>query len=417
MALPTRELVILGAGTAGTMMAWTLPRTLPDGWRVTVIDPDPQHIYQPGLLFIPFGWYAPGEIVKTRRSTLPPGVRWIEQGVDRVDSDAKTVVLKNGEALSWDLLIVSTGCRTVPEALEGLTTEGVWNQSAFDFYTLEGAVGLRDKLRSFKGGRIVVNPAEMPIKCPVAPLEMAFLLEAWATEQGIRDDVDISFVTPLDGAFTKPVAAATLGNLLAQRGINVVADFAASEVQGGPEGGSLKGWDGRSVDFDLLVSTPPHRGSSLFDNSGLADELAYVRVDKRTLQSVVHDDVFALGDATDCPTSKAGSVAHFQAESLLENLERHIGGRAVQPTFDGHANCFVETGHDKAILLDFNYDTQPLPGDFPLAGAGPFKLLGESRMNHWGKLAFRWVYWNLLLPGKGMPIDARMLMAGKRGAA
>jgi len=417
MAQPTRELIILGAGTAGTMMAWTLPRALPDNWRVTVIDPDPQHIYQPGLLFVPFGIYAPGEIVKPRRATLPPGVRWIEQGVQRVDSDAKLVVLDGGESLSWDVLIAATGCRTVPKALDGLSEPGVWNRSAFDFYTLQGAVGLRDRLRSFGGGRIVVNPAEMPIKCPVAPMEMAFLLEAWATEQGIRDDVEIQFVTPLDGAFTKPVASATLGDLLASRNIEVVADFAASKVEGDAQGGSLLGWDGRKADFDILVETPPHRGSTLFDDSPLADELAYVRVDKNTLQSVVHEDVFALGDATDCPTSKAGSVAHFQAEALLENLVRHVSGRPVLPSFDGHANCFVETGHDKAILLDFNYKTQPLPGQFPLAGVGPFTLLGESRVNHYGKLAFRWVYWNLLLPGKGMPIDARMLMAGKRGAA
>jgi sulfide:quinone oxidoreductase len=348
------------------------------------------------------------------RHVLPGrNVRWIEHAVTGVDHEGKSITLAGGEELSYDVLIIATGTRTVPEALDGLTDASVWKRKAFDFYTMEGAIGLRDKLRSFSGGRVVVNFAEMPIKCPVAPMEMAFLLEAWCTEQGIRDDVELQFVTPLDGAFTKPVAAATIGSLLDSRGIEVVPDFAAQKV----DGDALVAWDGRRMDFDILIETPPHRGSQLFDGHALADELAFIRVDKHTLQSVVHDDVFALGDATDCPTSKAGSVAHFQGEALLDNIVRHISGRPVQPTFDGHANCFVETGHEKALLLDFNYTTQPLPGQFPMAGMGPFTLLGETRINHYGKLAFRWIYWNLLLNGRGMPVDARMLMAGKRGAA
>lgn len=416
MALPTRELVILGAGTAGTMMAWLLLPRLPAGWRITVVDPSTTHLYQPGLLFLPFDIYTPQGIVRDRKRTLPPEVTWVTAAMKAVDETAKTVTLDDGNVLKYDVLISATGCRTVPESLPGLS-EGGWGTSAFDFYTLEGSVGLRDRLRRFDGGRVVVNPVEMPIKCPVAPLEMVFLLDAHFTNLGIRDDVQLTYVTPLDGAFTKPVAAAHLATLLAARNIDVVTDFACGEVQGSATGGRIVSHDDRTVDYDVLVSTPPHRGADALDNSELTDELAYVRVDRHTLQSVVHEDVFALGDGTDCPTSKAGSVAHFQAEVLVENVLRHIHGQPVRPDFDGHANCFIETGHDKAILLDFSYDVEPLPGDFPLPGIGPFRLLGESHVNHWGKLAFRWVYWNLLLPGKGLPLDHRMLMAGKRGAA
>ncbi len=414
--MSSRNLVILGAGTAGTLMSWQLSRKLPVNWTVTVIDPDPVHIYQPGLLFVPFGTYHPDDIVRPRGKSLPPNVAWVQAGVRTVDSDAKTVTLEDDTVIAWDLLIIATGSRIVPEELDGLTGE-TWRNSAFDFYTLDGAVALRDRMASFKGGRIVVNPAEMPIKCPVAPMEFAFLADAWARETGIRNDVEVTFVTPLDGAFTKPVASRTLGDFLASRNINVVTDFNASEVQGDAATGSLHSHDGRSVDFDLLVSIPPHRGAAFLDNNALTDESAWVRVNKHTLQSVVHDDVFAIGDATDCPTSKAGSVAHFQAEVLIENILRHINGHSPLPGFDGHANCFIETGHQKAMLLDFNYTTEPLPGEFPLPNAGPFTLLGESHINHWGKLAFRWIYWNLLLPGKGMPLDHRMLMLGKRGAA
>jgi sulfide:quinone oxidoreductase len=126
--------------------------------------------------------------------------------------------------------------------------------------------------------------------------------------------------------------------------------------------------------------------------------------------------VFVLGDATDLPSSKAGAVAHFQADVLTDNILRAIGGRPLAPDFDGHANCFIETGHGKAMLIDFNYTTEPLPGKFPLPGIGPFTLLGESEVNHWGKLAFKWIYWNLLLAGRELPLEHRMTMAGKQVA-
>ena len=415
-AARTRELVILGAGTAGTLLAAHLAPQLPPGWRLTLIDPDPVHVYQPGLLFVPFEVYTPEGITRPRHATLPAGVRWIQAPVAAVSTEPKRLRLAAGEELPWDVLVVATGTRTLPEALDGLTGDG-WRSSAHDFYTLDGAVALRDALRGFRGGRVVINPVEMPIKCPVAPLEMAFLLEAAFTRAGMRDDVELRYVTPLDGAFTKPVAAARLGGLLKARGIEVVPEFAAGEVVAGPEGGELRSHDDRAVPFELLISTPPHRGAALWTDHPLADDSGFLRTHRNTLQSLVHEDVFALGDATDLPTSKAGSVAHFQGEVLVGNLLRHLRGQALRPDFDGHANCFVETGHDKAILLDFNYDTQPLPGEFPLPGVGPFTLLGESRINHMGKMAFQWVYWNLLLTGKGVPMDPRMLRAGKHEVA
>ena len=175
----------------------------------------------------------------------------------------------------------------------------------------------------------------------------------------------------------------------------------------------LEGYDGRTVDYDLLVSIPLHAGAEVIADSGLGDDSGFVPTDRHTLRSQQWPDVFVLGDATDLPSSKAGSVAHFQAEVLTQNVLRHVEDRELLPDFDGHANCFVETGYGKAILIDFNYDTEPLPGNFPLPGFGPFRLLGESHTNHWGKLGFRWVYWNLLLKGRELPIDHRMVMAGK----
>lgn len=403
-----KQLVILGAGCAGTMMVNRLSRRLSKDWKITIIDRDRVHLYQPGLLLLPFGQYSPEELVRDRKLFLPTGVELRTEAVERIDPKAKTLSFAGGGSLQYDLLIVATGTRTAPELVEGLTGKG-WMKSAFDFYTLDGAVGLGRALENLRSGRIVINITDMPIKCPVAPLELAFLMDAFFEKRGLREKVELVYATPLDGAFTKPRASAMLGHLLDKKNILVEADFAIERVDGE---GAIHSYDGRALDYDLLVNVPPHQGDELLIRSGLGDDAGFVPTED-TLRSKEHENIFVLGDATDLPASKAGSVAHFQSEVLTENIIDAIEGRAPSTVFDGHSNCFIETGHDKAMLIDFNYTTEPLPGKFPLPGIGPFSLLSESHVNHWGKLAFKWVYWNQLLPGKELPLDHRMTMAGK----
>jgi len=408
-----KRIVILGAGTAGTLMANRLARILSSGWQIVLVDRDDVHLYQPGLLFLPFGAYRDDELTRPRTRLVDPRVVLRLVDVDRVAPDQKRVLLHGGEAIAYDFLVLATGSRILPEAMPGLTGAG-WRHSAFDFYTLDGARALRGALDGFRGGRLVLNVAEMPIKCPVAPLEFLFLADAYFTERGIRDKVELVYATPLEGAFTKPVASRLLGDMLSRRGIQVVGDFSASEVDEVQR--RLKAYDGRELDYDLLVTIPLHAGSDLIARSGLGDAGGWIPTDRHTLAVTGAPGAFALGDATDLPSSKAGAVAHFQGDVLTENLLAAIDERPAQASFDGHTNCFIETGHGKAMLIDFNYDTEPLPGKFPLPGIGPFSLLEESAVNHWGKLAFRWTYWNVLLAGKDLPLDHRMLMAGKRAA-
>ena len=155
-------------------------------------------------------------------------------------------------------------------------------------------------------------------------------------------------------------------------------------------------------------------GSDMIERSGLGDDMNYVPTDKHTLQSKQFENIFVIGDAANIPTSKAGSVAHFAAEILMENLLAAMEGRALPAKFDGHANCYIETGYGKGALIDFNYETEPLPGTFPLPGIGPFGLLKNTKMNHYGKILFRWIYWHILLKGRELPIEADMTMAGKK---
>ena len=410
----SKQLVILGAGTAGTMIANKIVGDLPDDWNLVLVDPAPEHLYQPGLLFLPFGARDEAKMVRSRRRTLRPDVTWLGDRVEAVDTDKKEVVLKDQGAMGYDLLVVATGSEIQPTETEGMLGPH-WHESVFDFYTLQGAVALRDALAGFDGGRLVLNVVEMPIKCPVAPLEFLFLADAYFTQRGIRDQVELVYATPLDGAFTKPVASKFLGRLLDEKGIRVESEFSAGSVDG--EGRILSSWDERAVPYDLLVTVPTHMGADFLGSSGLGDELNFVPTEPHSLRAMGHDDVFVLGDATNLPSSKAGSVAHFQADVVTENILRTIADKEPVEGFDGHSNCFVETGYGKALLIDFNYDIEPLPGTFPLPYVGPMTLLKESRRNHWGKLAFRWVYWNALLPGRQLPVSNRMSMLGKKPAA
>jgi sulfide:quinone oxidoreductase len=415
-----RQLVILGAGTAGTVMANRLARALrreiaAGTTSITIVDQDPAHIYQPGLLFIPFGVYRPEQAVRHRAAQIARAVRYVQSAIERIDPDTDTVTLANGEVLSYDLCIVATGARIAPEETDGLTGRG-WYRTMFDFYTLEGAERLARALRAFDGGRLVLNVVEMPIKCPVAPLEFVFLADWYFTQRGIRDKVSITYATPLDGAFTKPASARALAHLLRQKGIALETEFNAGRVDG--EAGELVSWDERVVPFDLLVSIPLHKGAAFLEQApGLTNDTGFVLTDPRTLQAKRKPNLFAIGDATDVPASKAGSVAHFQSEVLTENVLHYLAGEPLTAAFDGHANCFIETGFQKALLIDFNYQTEPLPGHFPFSW-GPMSLLRESRINHLGKLAFRHVYWNALLPGYDFPgIPAQMTMSGKEPIA
>jgi sulfide:quinone oxidoreductase len=379
---------------------------------VTIVDQDPVHLYQPGLLFIPFGVYSSKQVVRDRRAQIAKGVRYIQSAIEQLDPATDTVRLANGEVLSYDLCIIATGTRIAPEETEGMLGSA-WHKTVFDFYTLEGAERLAHALRNFHGGHLVLNVVEMPIKCPVAPLEFAFLADWHFRQRGIRGQVDITYATPLDGAFTKPASARSLAHLLKDKGITLETEFNTGRVDG--EAGELVSWDERTLKFDLLVTIPVHKGAEFIERTPeLGNEMGFVRTDPRTLQSKLKPNLFALGDATDVPASKAGSVVHFQSEVLEDNVARFLDGRPLEPGFDGHANCFIETGHNRALLIDFNYETEPLEGNFPFAW-GPMPLLKESRLNHLGKLAFRHVYWNALLPGYDFPgIPAQMKREGKR---
>ncbi len=406
-----KKIVILGAGTAGTMVANHLNKVMDrNQWDITVVDQDPAHYYQAGYIFVPFGLANEKRLVKPKSKYIPDSVKMIQSSIELIDAANNKVQLANKSVLEYDYLIIATGADIHPEETPGLA-EHEWGKSIHSFYTLQSSVDLRQAIRDFQGGRIVVNVVENPIKCPVAPMEFLMLADAYFTKKGMRDRVELIYATPLSGAFTKPIAAKRIGDILDHKNIIVEPDFYIERAD--PDAKKIVSYDEREIPYDLLVSVPLNMGAAVIGKSGLGDELNFSPVNPHTFLSDKYENIFVLGDASNAPTSKAGSVAHYAVDLFSENFKHYTEGKALEETFDGHTNCFIESGYGKGVLLDFNYEQEPLPGRFPIPGIGPFSLLQESFINHWGKLSFEWMYWNILMRGLKLPLAPTMTMAGK----
>lgn len=408
------NVLVLGDGIGGIVTANLLRKRAQRSklsLNLKLVGNSPLHTYQPGLLFLPFqkpGYRKLPDIQKTTARFIAPGIEYIQDTVRAIDTVHRTVITDR-QSLDYDWLVLALGCRTLVEAIAGLPEQ--WGKTAHGFYTPDSAMRLARALDGFKGGDLLIDVAETPIKCPVAPLEFACLADEYLTRRGLRHKTEITLVTPLNGAFTKPVCNEVLTHILLEKGIRVVSNaYLASVTEN-----SMRCPDGQELGFDLMVVIPPHEGSDLIEAADLGDGLGFGRADKHTLKSTVAERIFLVGDNAGIPGSKAGSVAHFQAEAVVHNILREIAGKAAEPCADGHTNCFIETGHGKAVLIDFNHAVQPVPGKFPLPYLGPMDLLKETRLNHLGKLAFKHIYWNMLLPARPLPlVGSQMSMAGKR---
>lgn len=410
-----KTFLILGAGTGGTMMANKLVKRLdPKEWKIILVDKDETHYYQPGFLFLPFEYYKPEEVYQPKKKFVPSGVEFILSDVELIEPEANKVTLaKDKKVIHYDQLLIATGTDIHPEEVDGML-DG-WRQNIFDYFTFDGAMALREFLKNFKGGRVVLNIKEMPIKCPVAPLEFVYLADYFFTQKGMRNKVDLIFTTPLSGPFTKPVSNKLLGDVMTKKGIHTEAEFDVMEVDAAKN--IIRGYDGRELEYDLLVSIPTNMGSDVIKRSGMGDDLYFVPTNKDTLRSEKYENIWVIGDAANIPASKAGSVVHYAAETLIENILDALEGRPLSHKYDGHSTCHILSGFNKSLLIDFSYDTEPLTGLYPFPVIGPFPLLKESWFNYIGKLSFKWIYWNIMLPGIPFPLPPEYSIAGKKQVA
>jgi len=404
----SKKIVVLGAGTGGTIISNNLRRHLPEEWEITVIDRDDKHIYQPGMLFVPFDLQKSSTLTRSRKKYILPGINFVIDEITHIDPEKREVKTRN-HSFSYDFLVISTGCKIVPEENDGLID--AWGKNAFTFYSIEGADLLRKRLKEFDGGKLVLNIAELPFKCPVAPIEFVFMADWYFKKKGIRNKVEIELVTPLTGAFTKPKASAVFGESAREKNIKITPKFELNEVNGKEK--YIESIQGDKIPYDMLVIIPTTTGDEVISKSGIDDGIGYVPTNLNTLQALKHERIYVIGDATNVPTSKAGSVAHYEADVVVFNIMSEIHGTKPEEIFDGHSTCFIVYSKGTSSLIDFNYKIEPLPGKFPLPHMGPFSLLQETKANWYGKLGFEWLYWNVLLAGKHLGMPPTLVMAGK----
>ncbi len=377
------DIVVLGGGVGGALTANLLAKRLePHQARIRVVDPTGLHVYQPGYLYVALDQANAGWLSRDLRSLLRDDVEILIDRAVEIDPTAQAVRLERDGPIRFDHLVVATGSHLDRAAVPGLA------QATHDFYSLTGAERLREALRTFRGGDLVIGVAGMPYKCPPAPVEFALMVDEYVRKRGVRDRTTIKFLSPLNRAFTIESASKMVQPIFEERGIELHTFVNVETVD--PDKRQLTSLEGETFDFDLAVLVPPHRGAQVLIDSGLGERGGWLPVDTATLQVTGHDSIFAIGDATNLPISKSGSTAHFEAPAVVEQIVAAVEGRAPHPVksrYGGKVTCFLETGGGKATVLIFDYENPPRPPR-------------PSRLWHAAKWLFNRFYWFTVPKGR-----------------
>jgi sulfide:quinone oxidoreductase len=373
------EVVVLGGGVGGTLVANLLDKSLGRDAHVTVVDPSGMHDYQPGYLYVALGQASGHWLSRDERTLLRGGVELAIERAVRIHPEAQTVQLERGGSLDWDYLVVATGARLMHDAVPGLV------EGAHGFYSLPDAERLREALRSFPGGRVLIGIAGIPYKCPPAPVEFTFMVEEYLHKRGVRGRSEVTLLSPLNRAFTIESASKLIQPIMDERGIELVTFFNVDEVD--PSAGTVTSIEGEKREYELLVLVPPHKGQQVVIDSGLGDAGGWLPTDRTMLNVEDHERIFALGDATNLPISKSGSTAHFEAPVIASRIASQIRGTAPKENYGGRVMCFLETGDGRATALRFDYEHPPTPPQ-------------PNRAWHLAKWLFNRLYWETVPKGR-----------------
>ena len=374
-----KNVLILGGGVGGTIVANILARkTSAENIKITLVDAKDKHVYQPGFIYVAFGNEKPESLIKDERKLLNKRVEFIVDEATKVDAEKKHVFTKSGKVLDYDYLVMATGARLNAAEVPGY-------EDAFHFYDLESALKLRDALKNFNQGKIVIGIGGLPYKCPPAPSESACQLDYVFRQRGLRDKVDIHYLSPLPRVFPIESVSPLIQKVMESKGIAVTEMFNIETID--PKTKTVSSLEGESIQYDLLIVVPPHRGAKIVEDSGLGDRGGWIPTDKHTLKVKGHGDMYAVGDCTDIPTSKAGATAHYEAKIIAENIAAEIKGERLKE-YDGKVRCFFDAGFKRATTISFNFGHPPKP--IPL-----------SRHWYWGKMLVGKLYWRVVLKGYG----------------
>jgi sulfide:quinone oxidoreductase len=373
------RVVVLGGGVGGTLAANLLSKQLGAEATITVVDPTGMHVYQPGYLYLALGQTNGRWLVRDERTLLRRDVELVVEKALRVHPDAGTVQLERGGSIEWDYLVIATGARLVHDQVPGLV------EGSYEFYSLDGAQRLREALRRFTGGRILLGIAGIPYKCPPAPVEFVFMLEEHLRKRGIREQSEITLLSPLNRAFTIESASKVIQPIMEERGIELTTFFNVESVD--PSAHTVSSLEGEKYEYDLLILVPPHRGQSVVMDSNLGDASGWLPTDRSTLQVEGYDRIFAMGDATNLPISKSGSTAHFEAPVVASRIASLVRGTAPKENYGGKVMCFLETGNRKATVLRFDYEHPPAPPK-------------PNNLWHTSKWMLNRLYWEIVPQGR-----------------
>jgi sulfide:quinone oxidoreductase len=369
-----KRVVIIGGGVGGTIVANAVSgSTNHDQAEITLISDSTKHIYQPSYISVALGHEKPDTIIHEEQNLLSDRIKFVNEKAAKIDPKNRKVVTESGGEYSYDLLVVAAGARYNPDEIAG------YEKAAHHFYDVQHSIKLREALAQFTGGKILIGVGSVPYKCPPAPLEFAFLVEEYFKKKGMRNVVNLEYFYPINGVFTIAAVEPMLAKLLEERKIPYHVFFNTESID--PEKRVVTSMEGDKLEYDLLVMTPPHRGAQVVQDSGLGDNGGWLPTDKTTLKAKGYDDIYAVGDCTDLPVSKSGSAAHFQSKVVAESIASEIYGETNSITYDGHVECFLETGYGKGITLNFNYSHPPKPGN-------------PNRIAHWEKELFNRLYWS-----------------------
>ena len=375
--MPAR-VVVLGGGVGGTLVANLLKKELKSDATVTVVDGTGMHLYQPGFLYVALDQANGLWLARDERTLLRKDVELVVEKATKIDPVAQTVALERGAPIPYDYLVLATGSRLDREAVPGY-------DGTHDFYSLDGALRLREELRRFKGGRILVGVAGIPYKCPPAPVEFVLMLDEYLRRRGIRERSSVTLLSPLNRAFTIESASKLVQPIFDKQGVGLQTFFNVESVD--PTKGTVTSLEGEEAEYDLLVLVPPHRGAAVIESSGLGGTGGWIPTSRETLQHNAHERIFAIGDATDLPISKSGSTAHFEAPVVASRIASLVRGTAPKLAYEGRVMCFLETGGGRATSLRFDYAHPPVPPQ-------------PSRLWHWAKWAFNRAYWITVPQGR-----------------
>ncbi len=372
-----QRIVVVGGGTGGTVLSNRLvdqlrPEVDAGDVEVRLVTDSPDHVYKPEFLYVPFGESSLREATKPVSDLLDRRVQLQIDRVTDVDTENETVALAGeAEPLAYDHLVLATGAQLEPEEVPGLVEGG------HHFYGPEGAQRLRDALAEFEEGHLVLSVIGVPHMCPAAPLEFVLIADEWLRERGLREDVEITYTYPIQRAHGIRSIAEWATDLFEERDISLETFFNPEAVD--PEERTISTMEGTDMSYDLLVAIPPHTGNPLVTEAGLGDD-GWVDVDRHTLEATNAEDVYAIGDIADVPTSKAGSVAHYEADVVADRIASRVRDQVPMATYDGKTICFIESGTDEATFVEFGYGDEPTVRD-------------SSRPVHWAKLAYNESYW------------------------